>query len=70
MTKTWDVVNEMNPPSVGFVAAFRIRRTDEGSLLCCAATRGLAGGANAGTLASSAPFRFVKRCRRVASGVG
>jgi len=69
MTKTWDVVNEVNPPSIGFVAAFRIRRTGEGSLVCCAATRGLVGGDSAATLASSAPFHFAKRCRRVASGV-
>jgi hypothetical protein len=69
MTKTWDVVNEVNPPSIGFVAVCRIRRTEEGSLLCCAATRGLSCGDNAATLASSAPFHFAKRCRRVASGV-
>lgn len=69
MAKTWDVVNELLPPSVGSIGIFRIRRTDEVSLLCCAATRGLALGNNASTLASSALSCFVKRCQRVASGV-
>lgn len=69
MAKTRDVVNEVSPPSVGFVAVCQIRRTDEASLLCCAATRGLALGNNASTLASSALSCFVKRCQRVASGV-
>jgi hypothetical protein len=69
MAKTWDVVNQLSPPSVGFFASRQIRQMDESSLLCCAATRGLARGGNAAALASSAPIHFVKRCRRVASGV-
>jgi hypothetical protein len=69
MANTWDVVNEVSPPSVSPVAILRIRRTDEESLSCCAATRGHARGELATSLANSAPIHVVKRRQRVASGL-